>query len=1697
MSRAVREKLIEAGAIVPGAAEFVATDTITARVYRHSALPERVVVELVPETLGPAEDLALEFLGFESARPPVPVGAGRRVALGFPAWALINDPENGHHALALVKDIERLARQAKSRPGAAREGFDELARRLGASVPHFLPTFYEQAGRAFMAVENKQSAAIMFGKAREAERVHALPIDEDRQRDVFLEFAFNGALNAKSLTQYAKDLAQRTDPAAAYELFRQVCAERVAGGLPPYAGMAEDLRRLIKAAKLGQAQEEERAIAGLLESPALPHAPLPFWKSYGPALIRLGQKDASIRGRLLGLFPRGGQEGTEEFWFELLRASGALSGLTQIGGVDPAALPPDGASGWLARAAAWRSRGGRAVARSARLLALVPRMEPRLKAENQPLHLLESTPDLDLLDLVLSLGLAVELPEGRAVPMFPLRWWQRDQSPGRRDLVALAAADWARPPLRAGLNEALRPGYRRDAGDRLPLEDVRVFFSTRGTREVLGEWLESAADDVVAGALPSLVDGLDRLRPVAYGKIFGVRPEAHGRIGQADVAAILARTLRIGLMDEFGWPALEAAVAEFPVPKAHPNGWTQEPFSVCEAWPALILFNAVTAVVVGPEGVLLRHTFRLPPDARDHGRLHLDFVEGQLRVIWNGPDGLTGYWSDRPAELFQGIGSMPWRRYDRFGTSLPLPEGGRTAGGRPLLAGDTTLGKARDVVTDGSGWWRLDGESRTWREFDPSTGDGGRRSRPGFFEAGLEVEGAELAEAECVLAPLLPGLEGTPFGAADADGAAGLVGWRSVRLPDGSGEAVSVSGASARLSAELVESAAVGYRPAALGPFRMPGGRPEALLAHGSGGLIAFTDGEVRGSQLSAGRWGQASAYARGTSYVPPVTFWHALRARDEAGSAVLRSITRQQAQALLNSARKGKADKAVRQVLPQITDDRLVLGVSAVVELAVGQVARIEELPRPVSTAVVEVVPLVAADEPSSSEIPDRPSNAAPKVLPEAGVGVPLPSSAADSDLRRALGGLTTGSSGYWGGRSDEKAGAVTGLQGVVTALTGSPGKGFLAKLGLGVKKAIAPSPDPAPRSQVDWTPVIGGLGALALRAGLVVTAPEERAALMVLLAGVAQTPLAEPDGRWRRLRLVSSQPDPAGPGRDGAVPYGTLLRTKGGRAFAQSWTSEWVNGGYRGVLLAVEHVEQPGDFGPVPGYSILGSREGRGWGGAGRVGELLDLLTTRGPAPWRPEAVEELAGATGITRAEAALLLSGLIRIEAYDSNFLPKPVRELLGLKVAEAKTARDALNLRLSADARLELLSLAMPDRPADLWEKGPDVARLAAAWNERFGRRVPVPDQLVADFAAARKGAWSGAREPAAVLQGMVAPQSTSWLTTDLRFRIQDTAVVHDREDEKNADVGFGASHLADAVIGLLWLAYQLPLGDPIRALLPGVYDALQQRLANPHLLLPFREGQAADLDGLRQVYGLPPAQQGVNRPVEVLRLGDAGYLLSRTWSSVVYVHPDRLDGDGEPILRLAEAMPDQTSAPLLLARSPELARLVEELRAEATSAPRSGRLQDPLVSVPDLVAEVARERGLDENAARLYLQVLALPDPTDKNVRLWNGWTPRVLKNATASLLAAGLVVQGKRARAGRTVFLPSAWLPVKAPGLPVEAWKVSMLGLGPDGSSPLHLTVPVTSVRELYRRAWERVKVGDEPRLESLQTGRPGGGSR
>ncbi|MFE0173592.1 DUF4132 domain-containing protein [Streptomyces sp. NPDC059002] len=119
------QQLLDAGAVLPWAGDTASAgaapedgDALTARAYAHPVLEGRTVIRLVPEAIGPAEDLALEYLGFDGGATTT-VGRVRRRSLGFPAWALVNDPANGRHALAAAdRSHDALGRLRPAAPDA-------------------------------------------------------------------------------------------------------------------------------------------------------------------------------------------------------------------------------------------------------------------------------------------------------------------------------------------------------------------------------------------------------------------------------------------------------------------------------------------------------------------------------------------------------------------------------------------------------------------------------------------------------------------------------------------------------------------------------------------------------------------------------------------------------------------------------------------------------------------------------------------------------------------------------------------------------------------------------------------------------------------------------------------------------------------------------------------------------------------------------------------------------------------------------------------------------------------------------------------------------------------------------------------------------------------------------------------------------------------------------------------------------------------------------------------------------------------------------------------------------------------------------------------------------------------------------------------------------------------------------------------
>ncbi|GGP95390.1 hypothetical protein [Streptomyces roseolilacinus] len=1638
--------LLEAGAILPpGTTDREDADTLTVRTYGHPALDGRRIVRLVPGTLGEAEDLALDFLGLTREQDAPEVGQVRRETLGFPAWALVNDPANGHHALALVKDVERLARQAKSRAGAAKQGFEALGERLGRTVPHFLPTFHEQAARVFLGHENTTYAAAFFGKAREAERVHGLAVDEERQRAVFLEFAFAGALTVKALKEYVKDLTRRLDPAEAWAQFRQLAVERCAAGMPPYASLPQDARGLIKAAGLDRAAEERAFVADLVASPSVVRAPRSFWTTYRPVLADLAEDRPEVRARLLEILPTelGRTVEDDEWWLGLLAESGADTLLTD-GAADGAADVD--AAGWLGRWAAYRKHGSVPSDRSAATLALVERMAPRLRADGRPVDLfsrrVRSGADLDLLDLCVAQGIPLAAPGDDA--HLPLHSWLRDRGNGRRDLASLGADPRFHPLLYRAVGAL---GEQREASGLL--EEVAGHPVLRG---VLRAWLDEAAAALGrARGLPGARAALRTVRPFRA-VVERVNPTALARIAAHEVAPLLGRTLRAGVLDELGWPALDDALRLLPEETGNSRGGEQP--TVTEAWPALVLARGDKAVVVGPEGVLLEHDLRVPGDIDRWRRPSFRYVDGELLVTWWHEGKWLGYWSARPSEVFTVGGDQPSGWHGEIGTpSIPLPGGGRATGGRALHAGDTDLPAARPVLGDGTAYWRRGRQDRrhVWLEYDPVSGTHGRASLPAFLRSGIRDD-ARLVPEACEVLPVQPGLEDSPFG---TDGA--VLGRWVRREGEGDGARVSAGTPDGRTVTLPAASDRRGVTP--LGALRMPGGA-EPVAARRRGVVTLSEPGDTSDTgELGHCTPGQRGGeFAAGTRFVPPVAFWHALRPRDEAGSAALRGLTDERAAELLAAVGRALAERqaeveavaeytgpsahevarrVVSEAVPELTDERLLTGVASLVQLALRHAQ--------------DTAGFVTPADARARGRAERAEEMFADYSPEHGD---------DTTLVRAVAGLTSGARYMWWGPGTRWS-VLRQVRAVNHVLSGKPAEG-------------RPLPDPAlgtaleggwhsdgrtlPGTGVEWVHLLSALRPLAYRAASPAVPDAEREALLLLFDALLEGPLAAPRGEIREVVLREER------GRQGRV--GQVLRREGRtvvvlagrRSGDRHEQTEW---------LALDH-DPAGRFGAIAHFTLDEERLRTPGFPAERLAAVARLVRDKGAAPWYEDAPAALAAATGggLGPVQAALLLGALPQDP-------PTGTLALMGLKPRRYDLGRGLLQSLAWTD-QAALVGALLPEDPADLWTSGPDTDGAGRTWERRLGSLVRLPEDIAPDLAGV----------PAGIAEAMLNPGRTPWLS---RTTVQRPGKDGDLVADDPAAVP-GRYELQRAVYVLAALAYRLPYGHPLRAALPEGLAALRRRVSDPGLLLDldlsWTEKGTPTAVRIRKAYGLPPAggadAQGLTAAGEALVL--------RPWygdTEAVLLRPAALTGPDDPVLGLLEGLVGggrvEAVNALRALLGEDLARTVAA--GTAGDAP-AGHAHDPSVSVPGLVAEVASVHGLSGDAAVLYLQLLALPDPTDRACADWTGWRPARIRKARAELAATDLVVEAKRSRAGRSLFLPCGWRDLASPALPLETWK--------EGLYPVHdrsRAVPLLPVPDLFARAWGRVRDGDAPAFEELTT--------
>jgi hypothetical protein len=1587
---------------------------LTARAYRHPALDDRVVVRLVAAELGAAEDLAAGFLGLERDGEPEVVGLGQRASLGFPEWVLVHHPADGHHALGVVPELERLARQAKTKPKAAFDGYQELAGRLAAAVPHFLPTFYEQAGRVFLSVENPTYASQLFSRARRAEAEFGLPLDENRLDAVFLEFALSGALPVRTLSVYAKELAARVPAGEALRRFTRLCLRRTAGGLPPSAQMAKDLRRLARAAGEDAAEAERAYLAEVLTLPATLRAPAGWWKDHHAALVELAGRRPEVRSALLNVMPQGYDEQLPAIWLELLESCGATAGLC-----DPAeeARPEDGAAGWLERFLAMRSAGWREPERLPALYDLVERAAGRLRAELTGRGASLAAPnDLDLLDLLLAQGVPVAGPGKH--DWLRLSTWAKGE--GQRDLRAVEADPRFRSAFRRGANRFHNNGEG--------LRAMRTLMASPGGRPMLTEWVREVVDRSAAAGLPELPDALTRLTRLP-GDVLALAEDAVRQAAAGDLAPILVRTLRAGLFDELSWPAWEEAASTLVARK------DVDDLLIADAWPHLIVAGPHQARVIGAGGTVLTHDLRIPAgDVWGDPGYH--YVDGELLVHWRsrqaGRD-MTGYWhtaADRPQPM-QGVSTHSMRMNWYSGNhepTLPLPGGGRTTGHAPLHLGDTVLPGLRPVISDGTSTWvwlaggQKEGDSG-WREFDPATGAHGRPAQPGFFTDATREAPAGTTFLHGWLAPGRTGGP-TPAGA-DVDG---LIGWRVTRLPDGSlrgedltGRAVTVPDGSPHPEAAVTFPGDDLPRAVVYQPYQVSLVDPDGVVTS-----VARADN-------------LPGAFAAGTTILPPVRYWHCLRPRDVEGSLALRRIDRETAAALLKAAAGDDLPAAVRALLPQVSDEALLAGVAGVVRYAAAQQARLD--------AVAE-----------------RLERALSGHLPEDG-----PAGPADKLLHDALNGLHVTGNTWWHG-SEEDTAVFAQLRAIGRALRGGPpvtGDGAAPRLHID-----GPS---LPWGRISLAPVLDAGAAICLRAAGLATTAGHRAALCELLGRFDEFGIAD-TGRWRRFDLhldSAALTRPDGRGRHGGT-LGTLPLEDG--AFLAVVGCQSAGSGWDYTALFHDpagRFEVPAPY-QVRSSGPAGQQQDGAW-----LAAFLAELAERGPAPWFPEAAEEFARLTGVSPTMARLVVAGLPGIDTHTRTFLTPEARATLGVKQADAAVAKDELS-RLGSATRTAVVAALLPAEPARLWTHGPRAAAAAEVWNRKVGRRTAVPEALIAEAARVRTG-WEASRCLSALLSPATAPQ----LSRDIAWTVRGDRAVPERKDA----VGFTSSTLTSGIAMAAWLAHRLPAGDPLRAALPAALTAIRERLAAPGLMLDLN--RYVSLPAFRKVAGAPTeTAEGYERYGAVI-------MATHDQQPSPAIRTALLDAAGTdpflPALRGKEQTPFPVEVALRAAHDERFAALLGDPGAPAAGEPGEDGTwwpQDPSRSVPDVVAEVAGRHGLGADAAVLYLMLLAMPDPTDRNTARWSGFKPARIKAARAELAATDLVFEASRSRAGRKLFLPGGWTDTGSPRVPLEEWKVPLYGLVSGGSAPLGVVAPAEPVADIYRKAWQRVLDGDAPRYAQLKVG-------
>jgi hypothetical protein len=652
-------------------------------------------------------------------------------------------------------------------------------------------------------------------------------------------------------------------------------------------------------------------------------------------------------------------------------------------------------------------------------------------------------------------------------------------------------------------------------------------------------------------------------------------------------------------------------------------------------------------------------------------------------------------------------------------------------------------------------------------------------------------------------------------------------------------------------------------------------------------------------------------------------------------------------------------------------------------------------------------------------------------------------------------------------------------------------------------------------PECSIEWDGLVGGLGALALRAVSPAFEEKDRAVALAFLKAWATSSFAQRDvGRCRRIHLSFDEIPKALPleyDEDGDVEGGDLAFTRDGNRYflrTEHVTLEYFDDDDTFDAHGIEFAPD-GEFKLPHGATLVtGQALDGGWGTRDEIEAFITQAESRGPLAADPDAVRAFAERADISVAEAALFWLGLPNVESWERNFLAKDVRTALGLKVAELEVAKTTLR-QITRDKRVRILDAAIPSDIESLWTspgdgEGNALDRLTTRLGEVLGRRVKLPEELLT--ALSKELAPDG--DARTLLTALVDPDASKPFNTDGRWTFdEDGDVVRPDDDDEDAAV-FELHHLCGMAQLIPYLELKLPAGDPLRSNVATLVERMRNRLSNDDLLLDLSvyidEDDETKRAKLAESLFAQVGGTTTDDPKKGTKIRDDGAVIAtlksgKSWRPLtVAVRVGRVEDDApiQQAFAIRQAVEgtvwgtDSLEA-LRWVRSSAFAGLVARLAN--TPLPDDTFEANPLHSAPDTVAAVVETYDVSEDAAVLYLQTLTLAAPTRKSVLLWNGWTAGRYKKACAELTDAKLVLQAKRSRAGREHFLPGAWESgPDSPTLPLETWKMPLYDLKRNATGgltlPLQRILPRAPLHEMFEKAWARVESGDAPAYEKVR---------